>query len=845
MMLSIMVVGAGAAFADQSDIDTKHQQAVDMCSSLNIIVGFDNGKFMPNESVTREQMAKMICILDNGGKEPQLATGNTFSDVAADRWSNKYIEACASRGVVVGIGGGKFAPAGKVTATQAAKMLLVELGYDDDLQQYSGSDWATKVNVDATKKGYYEDLEDIDVNAPLTREHAAQMVWNALQANEVDYTYTLVTNPDGSISSKVTVDDKLVAGDPISLMADKYGLNDEHHGIMVGFNYNSTKEEWTYNLKEDKGIKSYKSSTDYTDLFQQDVTVAYKEKDNGSVDSVYGMFVDKDDCQVLVTGLVGDMNDVSAASKTVKVDGTEYDLQGKKGSAVDVYFFQHVDVATPIGSLSQFADKNQKSLDAFEFTAIDLDSDDDIDTVVVYPFAVGQVNLLNASKIGVKNLNSSEAANISKDTETADLKDVTVYDGVAKDDFVIYTPAVYTATNDTTIVKADTVLEGSVSRVSGTDVTIDGTMYTNYTNKSDLFGAGAKVKDTVVVNGYIFLADSTGAVDVDDYAVIIAMADGSNSVNGAQAKLLMSDGSKKVVDLKDAGGNKMGDLVTFSKNSSDEYTLTKAITDKSKASDAGFDSIPAVNVEKIEGKNNVDGAKIKRIENTDISDTATIFVYENDSDTYKVINGAQLKKTAAAGVSVVVAYASDNSKTNYSTIELAYVKTDTDLISGDTQYAYVLSDAATVENTDGDKVTELTLWNGKEKVTLNAADNTTFKNVKEGQMLAYTVNTDGELDTIVAKANDPLQTPHAIGSYDGTYVTFANMTGSNRFEVTKDTIIFYIDADAVEGFTNGDIQIAQDMESGSKYNNCFFYSEDKDELDVLVVDVNNDIENKL
>ena len=147
MMLSIMVVGAGAAFVDQKDIDTKHQEAVDMCVSLNIITGFENGKFMPNDNVTREQMAKMICVLDNGGKEPQLATGNTFTDVPADRWSNKYIEACAARGVVVGVGGGKFAPAGKVTATQAAKMLLVELGYDDDLQKYSGSNWATQVNI--------------------------------------------------------------------------------------------------------------------------------------------------------------------------------------------------------------------------------------------------------------------------------------------------------------------------------------------------------------------------------------------------------------------------------------------------------------------------------------------------------------------------------------------------------------------------------------------------------------------------------------------------------------------------------------------------------------------------
>ena len=45
MMLSIMVVGAGAVFADQKDIDTKHQEAVDACASLNIITGFANGVY--------------------------------------------------------------------------------------------------------------------------------------------------------------------------------------------------------------------------------------------------------------------------------------------------------------------------------------------------------------------------------------------------------------------------------------------------------------------------------------------------------------------------------------------------------------------------------------------------------------------------------------------------------------------------------------------------------------------------------------------------------------------------------------------------------------------------------
>lgn len=37
MMASIMVTGAAAAFTDQSDIDSKHQEAIDMAIALKMI----------------------------------------------------------------------------------------------------------------------------------------------------------------------------------------------------------------------------------------------------------------------------------------------------------------------------------------------------------------------------------------------------------------------------------------------------------------------------------------------------------------------------------------------------------------------------------------------------------------------------------------------------------------------------------------------------------------------------------------------------------------------------------------------------------------------------------------
>ena len=108
MMLSVMVVGAGAAFSDQSKI--KNTEAVDMCTALNIIGGYPDGSFKPEGNITRAEVTKMICVALNGGKEPNLATNATptFSDVRGTTaaWAEKYIESCVAQGIVSGVGAG-------------------------------------------------------------------------------------------------------------------------------------------------------------------------------------------------------------------------------------------------------------------------------------------------------------------------------------------------------------------------------------------------------------------------------------------------------------------------------------------------------------------------------------------------------------------------------------------------------------------------------------------------------------------------------------------------------------------------------------------------------------------
>ncbi len=154
--------GAGAAFSDQSKI--KNTEAVDMCVALNIIGGYGDNTYRPENNITRAEVCKMICVALNGGKEPTLSVPATptFKDVRNDAnsaWAEKYIESCVAQGIVGGVGNGNFEPSQNVTGSQLAKMLLVALGYRPTRRGFGGNGWDTQVNVVATQKGLYEDLE--------------------------------------------------------------------------------------------------------------------------------------------------------------------------------------------------------------------------------------------------------------------------------------------------------------------------------------------------------------------------------------------------------------------------------------------------------------------------------------------------------------------------------------------------------------------------------------------------------------------------------------------------------------------------------------------------------------
>ena len=189
MVLGLMVVSVGAVsyneFSDRGEIVNK--DAVSMLTTLGIIEGKPDGSYAPGEGVDRAQMAKMISVIMNQGADNSALYVNSptgLTDID-NNWAKGHINFCYTTGIIAGRGDGTFDPNAGVTAVEAAKMLLVAAGYDPKIEGFEGSDWAINVNAKASALGIFRNFTK-DVTAPLNRDDAALLIYNALDIEMIE-----------------------------------------------------------------------------------------------------------------------------------------------------------------------------------------------------------------------------------------------------------------------------------------------------------------------------------------------------------------------------------------------------------------------------------------------------------------------------------------------------------------------------------------------------------------------------------------------------------------------------------------------------------------------------------
>lgn len=222
MVVGTLAISASADnLADFTDADaakkSDYATAADINVGLGIIKGMSATELAIDGTLTRAMAAKIAAYLALGetaaDKLPVGATGFTDVDSISGYWANKFIAYCAAKGIIDGIGDNKFDPEGKLTGYAFAKIILLA----NDIKNaptynyfttdnngkvtgniFTGTYWAINVAEKANASGielFGNVADDVDVEAPISRGVAMQMVMNAISNfNTFAYKINLVSN---------------------------------------------------------------------------------------------------------------------------------------------------------------------------------------------------------------------------------------------------------------------------------------------------------------------------------------------------------------------------------------------------------------------------------------------------------------------------------------------------------------------------------------------------------------------------------------------------------------------------------------------------------------------------
>ena len=601
MLVGMMVVSASAAsYNDLTDKDQiVNKDAVSMLVSLGIIEGKPDGSYGPTENVDRAQMAKMLSVIMNKGVDNSAlyqSVNSGLTDITS-HWAKGHINYCYTTGIIAGRGNGTFDPSATVTALEAAKMLLVAVGYDPKIEGFEGADWAINVSVRADEQGIFEGFTK-DLSAPLNRDDAALLIYNALDV-EMIQSYTTNNYP-------------IAYSDHRTILADKYGVI-KVQGVVVANEWASlASDDGDAALKEGKTTiyngEGIFSTTGNTTVSKEDASLKTQTFNVSTPVDMLGktvnLYIKKTtilaDSTVYGDPVVSDVNTVVTTGETVLYSGAkdpqvDYDkLLGENGlTDKDAKYFWNYNSGKYIPNTTEKYGDKTANVKGATLTIIDNNGDGEVDYVLSVEKALADITSVNSKK---------ETVTI-RTLGTLDNKDVVGYEDMAKEDVVLYVQY-----GGRTYLEKPEVVTGEMEHfnVKGTEkyMTVGGEKY-----KADELETNARtevvkfdVTECDKANGvqfetsYNFYLDDYGNViafeEVEaaakNYALVLDSAFSTNMLNtDAQVKVLLPDGTEKTYQLNWSASVKNWKDANETTEQATEQLKTFLGTDDGRAGSAG------------------------------------------------------------------------------------------------------------------------------------------------------------------------------------------------------------------------------------------------------------------
>ena len=708
MTMSLVTVSAGAKdFTDNSKINYK--EAVDVMSAVKVIDGYAEGDFRPSATLTRGAAAKIICnlILGPTTASALVADAAPYKDVPTNHTFAGYIAYCQKEKIISGYADGTFRPANTLTGYAFMKMLLGALGYDAEVEQYTGANWSINVAKRAMNIGLKDGLiGDFNGVKAVTREEACLYAFNTLQATMVEYSAKTSVSTNGT-----TV---VIAGSEAKDVVNtgKTDSNIDKDGKM------QFAEKYFEDLKLDKTSDDFGRPANKWNVKKEEVgTYA------NTPDATFTKKVTKADVYNAIGKTVYDDLKDGDATLTTYFDGFE-----TKVKAADVD--------------STWANKNDtgkvNSTGNGDLTEIYVDDDNNVTIVTIRTYVFQAATDYDAKKESVNlTQDGSKADNLTNAAKTIVLNDRTVeaedyavVKDLKADDYVLVTAVKNGSGYDVKSVEKAEVKTVEVSGYKLNDsVDAASTTYKYNANADSIKGTSYNVgkQATLVLDKYGYIIAVEESVVLSDYVYIEKFGSTSSLNAKALANAIFADGTDAEITVKEVLGVKnkttianygtsMAGWYTYSKNTANEYTLYAIESKYNQKADSfsGKDTVVSEN-----GKVN----PIKGTLNGVLANDDTVILVSDKDDDITVYTGVKnfpgVKLTSASSKATVSAVV----KTSNGYASLVYIDVDgSATITGDknSNLVYVVEYDGKYVTKDNETFYKYTVLDGEDEVKIEA-----------------------------------------------------------------------------------------------------------------------------
>jgi len=256
-------------FTDVNNSDY-YAQAVSELDAKNILSGYPDGTFGADKSITRAEMATVICrMIQKENEVLSMKNQQLFTDVNIEHWANGYITLASNEGIINGDGNGLFRPEDNVKYEEAIKMVICALDLEDEVE-HNSLDWSYGYIKIADAKGILANMKG-SKNYDAKRSDIAVLIYNAILLNQPEVASSL---PDKIYSHPEYQNEEIIIDNSPKMHALCRIFMDGQLRAKLGYtNYNDDLAMFTFpdGLTSTSDKISYLQSASY--ILNQDITL--------------------------------------------------------------------------------------------------------------------------------------------------------------------------------------------------------------------------------------------------------------------------------------------------------------------------------------------------------------------------------------------------------------------------------------------------------------------------------------------------------------------------------------------------------------------------------------------